>query len=82
MKARMQHAGVENRRGASSLLTISEVNTIVRRLGYVLVRVHQVLVENALAHDEVELAERLGDQLKPLADLLAHFTLEDDSSGS
>jgi len=60
--------------GAS--LSASEVVTVVRRLGFVLMKAHEVMQGNLVSHGQYELAERLNDSLKPLADMLAHFELE------
>lgn len=53
--------------------------TTIRRMGYILVKAHEVIMGKLIAQDEHELAERVNDTLKPLADLLLHFELDDKS---
>lgn len=57
-------------------LSAAEVVTTVRRLGFVLVKAFEIMQGNLIRHKSYELAERLNDTLKPLADMLAHFELE------
>jgi len=76
MGARPDSAEQPHQSGPS--LSASEVVTVVRRLGFVLLKAHEVMQGNLVSHGQYELAERLNDSLKPLADMLAHFELSTD----
>lgn len=51
--------------------------TTVRRLGYIMVRMHEVIMGRLIRQEEHELAEQFNDCFKPLADLLVGFSLDD-----
>lgn len=54
------------------------VITTIRRMGYVLSKVHEIVMARLIAQGEGDLAERFNDTLKPLVDLLVHFELGSD----
>lgn len=56
-------------------LDAATINTAVRRIGYVLSRVYEVMQGNLTSAGKYELAETLADCLKPLVDMLVHFEL-------
>jgi len=56
----------------------AELVTTVRRLGYVALRVHEVVMGRLTTDQRYELAEQFNDLFKPLADMLVHFELKDD----
>lgn len=62
-------------------LSRAELVTTVRRLGYVALRVHEVVMGQLISTDRHELAEQFNDLFKPLADLLIHFELKEDVNG-
>lgn len=72
-KSRGEHRG---RRPPPSL-SASEINGVVRRLGFVLSQAYTVMQSNLISNNRLDLAEALGDCLKPLVDMLLHFELED-----
>jgi len=51
--------------------------TTVRRLGFIMVKMHEVIMGRLIRQQEHEMAEQFNDLFKPLADLLVHFTLDD-----
>jgi len=59
-------------------LTRAEIVTVVRRLGYVALRVFETIQGNLVSSGRHQYAEALNDSLKPLVDLLVHFELEDE----
>lgn len=61
----------------AGVMTVQELVTTVRRLGYVCLRVHEVVMGRLTSQGEYSTAERFNDVFKPLADMLAHFELED-----
>lgn len=73
MKVRGESRRERMERESASSLSASEAQAIVRRFGFVLMKVHEVLVSRAIADDKQQLAELLNDMLKPIADLLVHF---------
>lgn len=67
-------------RSASSLSAdLPKLVRVVRRTGYVLARLHELVMAKITADDDIELAERLNDELKPLIDGLLHFEVSDGS---
>jgi len=74
----MRDISKENERESASSLSASEAARVVRRFGFVLYKAHEVMVSRAIANGDEELAELLNDTLKPIADLLTHFTLESE----
>lgn len=61
----------------ASGLSASEVVTIVRRLGFVALKVFETIQGNLVSSGRHQYAEALNDSLKPLVDMLVHFELED-----
>jgi len=59
--------------------TRAELVTTVRRLGYIALRIHEVVMGQLTRTERYELAEQFNDLFKPLADLLAHFELEESN---
>jgi len=59
-------------------LSASEIVTVVRRLGFVLLRAYEIMQGNLISAGNHSLAETLGDTLKPLADMLVHFELVEE----
>jgi len=55
--------------------------TTVRRLGFIMVKMHEVIMGRLVRQQEHELAEQFNDVFKPLADLLVHFDLDDPLEG-
>jgi len=64
----------------TSSLSAAEVCTVVRRMGYVAAKVHEVVMARLVVDDQ-ELAERFNDIFKPLVDIMIHFTLEEPGDG-
>lgn len=58
-------------------LSASEVNTVVRRLGFVALKVFETIQGNLVSAGRHQYAEALNDSLKPLVDCLVHFDLAD-----
>jgi len=59
-------------------LSRAEIVTVVRRLGYVALRVFETIQGNLVSSGRHQYAEALNDSLKPLVDLLVHFELDDE----
>lgn len=55
---------------------LATVTTVVRRLGYVAVKVHETVMANLLAEGKEEVAEAFNDVFKPLADAMLNFDIE------
>jgi len=67
----------ENRGEATaSSLSAAEVITTVRRLGYIALKMHEVIMSR-LGEGDAGTAERFNDMFKPLAEMLIRFDLED-----
>lgn len=64
------------RAGNARVLTAGQLETTVRRLGFVTVKMHQVMMSNLIAAHKHELAEAFNDAFKPVVDWLLNFTLE------
>jgi len=73
LSRRMGASASEHRTGD---LSPAELVTIVRRLGYVALRVHEVVMGRLTSQEEYSMAESFNDLFKPLCDLLVHFELE------
>lgn len=71
--AEQPHTSGQNLVGAADAATI---NTVVRRLGFVALRVFETIQGNLVSSGRHEYAEALNDSLKPLVDMLVHFELE------
>lgn len=52
------------------------VNTVVRRLGYIAVKVHETVMANLIHGGNAETAEQFNDIFKPLCDALLNFELD------
>lgn len=66
--------GEDRAQRASSLVApVDQLQSVVRRTGVALERLHQLVMTRVLHDEDVELAERLNDELKPLIDALIHF---------
>lgn len=65
----------EGRARSASLLAsdLAAYGSVLRETGRALEKMHQLLMTRVCADDEVELAEQLNDELKPLLDYLIHF---------
>lgn len=66
-------------RASAASLSAAEITTVVRRFGFILLKVHEIVMTRLTGAEDAVLAERVNDTLKPMADLLVHFTLEDDN---
>jgi len=73
-------AGSEGRigRASASSLSASEVRTVVRRLGYVALQVHEVVMSRLTQDSDPRLAEAFNDIFKPIVDMMLHFDFEVD----
>lgn len=80
-RIRKENEGDGRQAGASALnassLSASEVVTIVRRLGFVALKVFETIQGNLVSAGRHSYAEALNDSLKPLVDMLVHFELEE-----
>jgi len=77
---RLRGSRGENGRDSATSLSAAEIHTTVRRLGFVTLKVHEIIMARLLKEDQA-LAERFNDVFKPLVDLMLHFNLEDDDNG-
>lgn len=88
-KGKMQRFSKENGRAGSAgesrtadgTLSRAELITTVRRLGYVCIKVHEIVMGRLTTQGHYELAERFNDIFKPLADMLLAFDLADTQQG-
>lgn len=53
------------------------VVTTVRRMGFIMVKMHEVIMSSLCRDGKTRLAEQFNDVFKPLADMLLHFELCD-----
>jgi len=67
----------EEAKASETSLSKQELVTTVRRLGYICIKMHEIVMGRLTTQGEHELAERFNDVFKPLADLLVHFELEE-----
>lgn len=58
-------------------LSASEVVTVVRRLGFVALKAYEVMQGNLTSRGNYQLAEALADTLKPVVDMMLHYSLEE-----
>lgn len=58
------------------------INTVVRRLGVVALRVFETIQANLVSNGREQYAEALNDSLKPLVDLLLHFDIGSETEVS
>jgi len=66
--------GDHARASASSLLAqVLELQSVVRRTGVCLDRILTLVMTKVTSDEDLELAESLRDELKPLIDALIHF---------
>jgi len=72
-------AGFPERMGrdSASSLSASDLRVIVRRLGYVALKVHETVMSRLRQDSDARLAEAFNDIFKPVVDMLLHFDLED-----
>lgn len=78
-------AGESVLRESNGALERATIVTTVRRLGFICIKMHEVIMGRLTSEGEHELAERFNDVFKPLADLLVHFELDehlDNEEGS
>jgi len=66
---------------AAGELERATIVTTVRRLGFIMVKMHEVIMGRLVRQEQHELAEQFNDLFKPLADLLVHFDLDDTLEG-
>lgn len=59
-----------------TVLAHASINTVIRRFGFVGQVMYDALVGQAIRESDVDAAEALGNQLKPLLDALMHFVLD------
>lgn len=59
-------------------LGASQINTVVRRLGFVAQKAYETMVSNLIAADDAGLAEALGDAFKPVVDYMIHFDIDQE----
>lgn len=69
----------EQPRTSGQSLSVSEVNTVVRRLGFVALKVFETIQGNLVSAGRHQYAEALNDSLKPLVDCLVHFDISDSA---
>lgn len=73
-------AGESHTAGASvGELDRATVVTTIRRFGYVITKAHEIIMGRLTSQGDYELAERFNDIVKPLADMLLGFELEESS---
>lgn len=61
--------------GAAAPMTERQLETVVRRLGYVASKAHEQMMRNLVESRQAELAEDFNDAFKPVVDFLLHFTV-------
>jgi len=54
--------------------------TTIRRMGFIAIKIHEVVMGRLTSQGEHELAERFNDCFKPVADMLVHFELDEAHS--
>lgn len=62
-------------RPSASTLSAAQMESVVRRMGFVLSKAHEEMMRNLLQSGQVHLAEDVNDSLKPLVDALLHFEI-------
>lgn len=86
-KGKMVKMSKENGRGGSAAESLSQgtlpglldravIVTTVRRMGYIAVKMHEVIMGGLVRDGKEALAEQFNDVFKPLADMLLHFELD------
>lgn len=63
-------------RASASSLSASEINSVVRRIGYVVGTAHEVIMKRLIDDGDAAFAEMVNDALKPVVDFLMHFDVE------
>jgi len=58
---------------SSSSLVASEYQRCIREIGVVLEKLHQLVMTRVCSENDLELAETLNDEVKPVIDWLIHF---------
>jgi len=71
-------AGKMGRREA--VPTARELRSVCRRMGYVITKFHETAMSALTAARMEHLAEEFNDLVKPVADYLNHFELEEEPS--
>lgn len=74
--ARSQTSSALSTAGASRGMSRADIESVVRRLGFVAVKTFETIQGNLISSGQEQLAETLNDVLKPLCDMLLHFELE------
>lgn len=57
----------------TSSLVAPDLESAVRRIGWCLHKLHELVMTRVLAEGDVELGEEINDELKPIVDQLLHF---------
>lgn len=52
---------------------LASLQAVTRKAGYALEKMLQLVMTKVTSDDDVELAEQLMDELKPICDALSHF---------
>jgi len=68
--SRGDHARVS---ASSFAADLRSLETVTRKAGYALERLYQLVCTKVTSDDDLELAQQLADELKPLIDALIHF---------
>jgi len=66
---------MERASASSFSAQVPELVRVVRKSGFALAKLHELVMTRVVSDDDVELAESLNDELKPLIDALIHFAL-------
>lgn len=61
------------RSAASFSADLASLQAICRKAGYALEKLFQLTMTKVTSDDDLELAEQLADELKPIIDALTHF---------
>lgn len=56
--------------------TARELTNMVRRLGFVVIKMHEVVLSSLIEHDREGLAEEWNDIVKPVADFLLNTSFD------
>jgi len=67
---------MERASASSFAAQVPELVSVVRKSGYALAKLHDLVMTRVCSDDDVELAETLNDELKPLIDAMIHFDVE------
>jgi len=58
---------------SSFLADLASLEAVTRKAGYALERLYQLVCTKVTSDDDLEVAQDLADELKPLIDALIHF---------